>query len=135
MSWLVDTNVLSELSRREPNLKVIRWLHDNEDDLYVSVLTLGELEKGLAMATNPRRRVRLERWIRRDVPAWFEGRILPVDREVATCWGRLVGSLKDPVPAIDSLLAATAVVHQLTLVTRNTVDVARTGADLFNPFD
>ncbi len=135
MSWLVDTNVVSELSRQKPDAKVSRWMLDHQDDLFLSVLTLGELEKGLMKAADAVRRSRLERWVRHDVPGWFEGRILPIDEEVAIRWGKLVGSLRDPVPAIDTLLAATALTHRLTITTRNTADFARTGADLFNPWD
>ena len=135
MSWLVDTNVISELSRKAPHAGVSQWLVEHQDDLFLSVLTLGELEKGLMQATDAIRKARLARWIRKDVPEWFEGRILPVDERVAIRWGQLVGSLRNPVPAIDTLLAATALTHQLTLATRNTADLGRTGADIFNPWD
>lgn len=135
MSWLVDTNVISELSRKTPNAKVSQWLLEHQDDLFLSVLTLGELEKGLMKAVDATRRARLERWVRSDVPEWFEGRILPIDQRVAIRWGQLVGSLRDPVPAIDTLLAATALTHRLTVATRNTSDLGRTGAEIFNPWD
>jgi predicted nucleic acid-binding protein len=134
MSWLVDTNVISELSRKTPNPRVSDWLLDHQDGLFVSVLTLGELEKGLMKAVDAPRRARLERWIRHDVPNWFGERVLPIDLRVALRWGQLVGSLRNPTPAIDTLLAATAIAHQLTLVTRNTADLEDTGADLLNPW-
>lgn len=135
MSWLVDTNVISELSRKKPNERVTGWLQDHEDDLYLSVLTLGELEKGLAQLADKTRQTRLNRWIREEVPGWFAGKILPVDQAVAIRWGQLVGSLRDPVPAIDTLIAATALVHNLTVATRNTSDLDRTGAATFNPWE
>ena len=69
------------------------------------------------------------------MPGWFEGRILTIDHRVAIRWGQLVGSLRDPVPAIDTLLAATALTHRLTIASRNTADFDRTGADIFNPWD
>ncbi len=135
MSWLVDTNVISELSRKVPNTKVSHWLVDHEDELFLSVLTLGELEKGLMKVTDAKRRARLESWVQQDVPDWFEGRILPIDQPVAIRWGQLVGSSRDPIPAIDALLAATALTHGLTIVTRNIADLSRTGAKILNPWD
>ena len=135
MSWLVDTNVLSELSRKAPHAGVLRWLTAHQDELFLSVLTLGELEKGLMQASDSTRRARLDRWIRREVPEWFSGRILPVDQQVAVRWGQLAGSLRDPLPAVDALIAATALTHQLTVVTRNVSDLMRTGAAVLNPWD
>lgn len=135
MSWLVDTNVISELSRKRPNERVTRWLRDHEDDLYLSVLTLGELEKGLTQITDKTRHARLSRWIYQEVPAWFAGKILPIDQGVAVRWGRLVAALRNPVPAIDTLIAATALAHDLTVATRNTSDLDRTGVATFNPWE
>jgi predicted nucleic acid-binding protein len=135
MSWLVDTNVLSELSRRTPDPRVAAWLARHEDTLWISVLTLGELENGLARVEEPARRNRLQRWIRREVPDWFAGRILPVDPEIAVHWGRMLGKLRDPMPAIDSLLAATALVHGLEIATRNVDDFKASGVSVFNPWE
>jgi len=135
MSWLVDTNVLSELSRRTPDPRVVAWLTRHEDLLWVSVLTLGELEKGLARVEEPARRTRLRRWIRSEVPAWFADRILPIDREVAVRWGKLTGEMRDPMPAIDSLLAATALVHGLEIATRNVADFTASGVPVLNPWE
>jgi len=135
VSWLVDTIVLSELSRRTPDTQVTEWLARHKDRLWISVLTLGELEKGLARVKEPARRARLQRWIRREVPDWFTGRILPIDREVAECWGRLTGKLRDPMPAIDSLLAATALVHGLKIATRNVDVFAASGVTILNPWE
>jgi predicted nucleic acid-binding protein len=134
MNWLVDTNVISELSRKAPDAKVSQWLLDHQERLYLSVLTVGELEKGLAKIADPARRTRLQRWIREEVAEWFEGRLLPVDQTVAIRWGQLAGSLRDPLPAIDTLIAATALAHGLTVATRNTNDLVRTGVALFNPW-
>jgi predicted nucleic acid-binding protein len=134
MNWLVDTNVISELSRKAPDAKVSQWLLDHQEQLYLSVLTVGELEKGLAKIADPARRTRLQRWIREEVAEWFEGRLLPVDQTVAIRWGQLAGSLRDPLPAIDTLIAATALAHGLTVATRNTNDLVRTGVALFNPW-
>jgi len=112
MSWLVDPNVRPELSRTTPHPKVTRWLLEHQDELFLSVLTLGELEKGLRKMTKAPRRGRLARWIQREVPEWFQGRILALDQPVAIRWGQLTASLRDPLPAIDSLLAATALTHR-----------------------
>jgi toxin FitB len=135
MSWLVDTNVISELSRKAPNPKVAEWLLERQDDLFISVLCIGELEKGLAMLAEATRRVRLERWVRNDVLAWFGDRVLPVDARVAVRWGRLLGEAGEPLPAVDSLIAATAMTHRLTVATRDVEGFSRTGVSLVNPWE
>lgn len=135
MSWLVDTNVISELSRRAPSPKVAEWLIERQDDLFISVLCIGELEKGLAMVAEATRRVRLERWVRNDVLVWFGDRVLPVDARVAVRWGRLLGEAGEPLPAVDSLIAATALTHRLTVATRDVEGFARTGVALVNPWE
>lgn len=135
MSWLVDTNVISELSRKAPNPKVAGWLLKRQDELFISVLCIGELEKGLAMVTEAARRVRLERWVRNDVLAWFGDRVLPVDARVAVRWGRLLGEAGEPLPAVDSLIAATALTHRLMVATRDVEGFARTGVALVNPWE
>lgn len=136
MSYLVDTNVISELrkgSRCHP--RVAAWFEDLEDgEIFLSVLTIGEIRRGIESI---RRRdgeaaATLGSWLEELVTLHTE-RILPVDRLVAEEWGRL--SVPDPVPVVDGLLAATARVHELTLATRNVDDVSATGADLLDPFD
>lgn len=134
MSWLVDTNVLSEL-RKGPraNNGVRAWFADARDDeLYTSVLVLGEVRRGIESI---RRRdttaaLALEQWLLR-ITGSFSDRILPVDATVADRWGVL--NVPDPIPTVDGLLAATALVHDLVLVTRNTRDVERTGVRLLDP--
>lgn len=131
----MDTNIVSELrkeSRCDPG--VSRWLDAaDEDDLFMSVLTLGEVRMGaLGLARrNPAGAVRVQAWADA-LHSQYAGRILPVSLEIAETWARL--SVPDRLPAVDGLLAATAIVHNLTLVTRNTRDVARTGVKLINPF-
>jgi predicted nucleic acid-binding protein len=133
---LVDTNVVSELRRgRRGNPGVAAWFASVVvTDLFISVLVLGELRKGVAIA---RRRgdviqaTNLDTWLQ-TFSLQFADRILPVDADVADAWGR-VHVIRD-VPAVDGLLAATAIVHGLTLVTRNISDVQGLGADLLNPF-
>jgi toxin FitB len=133
---LIDTNVLAELRKGErADLHVQAWFAAlAPDEIFVSVLTLGEIRKGVE---NVRRRDRsaaraLERWLNRLVREHAD-RILPIDRAVADEWGRL--NAPNPLPVIDSLLAATAIVNDLTLATRNVKDVKTTGVRLVNPFD
>jgi hypothetical protein len=132
---LIDTNVISEVRKGErcdPN--VARWYDSIADDsLYLSVLVLGEVRKGIERARpkEPARARALEKWLAA-VRVAFAGRILPVDDAVAGEWGRM--SAGRPVPVIDGLLAATAKAHGLTLATRNTADVADLGAKVVNPF-
>lgn len=135
MSYLVDTNVISELRKgRRCNPGVASWFAEvASEDIYLSVLTLGEIRKGIE---NIRRRDEpaaeaLEEWFR-ELEASHSDHILPVDQTIAEQWGRF--NVPHPMPVLDSLLAATANVHGLTLVTRNLKDVERTGVDCLNPF-
>lgn len=135
MGYLLDTNVLSELRRKTPNPQVRQWFADRPaSTLYLSVLTLGEIRKGIEGLSDPARRLPLIDWLETELPAFFAGRILPVDLRVADGWGRLVAQAGRPVPAIDSLLAATAAVHGLTLVTRNVRDVQGLAVPVIDPW-
>ncbi len=135
MSYLIDTNVLSELRRKLPNPRVVHWFSQRPaTTLYLSVLTLGEFRKGIEVLTNPARRLTLLDWLETRLPAFFAGRILPIDAAVADRWGRMVAQAGRPVPAIDSLLAATAEQHGLTLVTRNLRDVKGLAVQVINPW-
>jgi predicted nucleic acid-binding protein len=135
VSYLIDTNVLSELRRKAPDARVLQWFAQRPaGTLYLSVLTLGEIRKGIESLADPTRRLALLDWLETELPAFFMGRILPVDAPVADRWGRLVAQAGRPLPAIDSLLAATAAQHGLTLVTRNVRDVAPLGVALINPW-
>ena len=136
MSFLLDTNVLSEL-RKGPRCdrNVARWLSAvDDDDLHTSVVVLGELARGIerVRSRDPVFAGQLEQWLRRTVEAMAE-RILPIDRAVALRWGRITAPRT--VPPIDGLLAATAMVHGLVLVTRNVRDVADLGVSHLNPFE
>ena len=135
MSYLLDTNVISEL-RKGPRASpaVLRWFAAVADeDLRLSVVVVGELRQGVERVRrrDPTSARRLDTWIKKLV-ADFEERILVVDQATAELWGKL--NVPDPLPAIDGLLAATALIHELALVTRNGRDVARTGVRLVNPF-
>ena len=135
MSYLIDSNVISELRKRDrADPAVRRWFEGIDDEeLFLSVLTLGEIRRGIEsiQRRDRARALALNRWLHA-LAAGYETRILPVDQKVADEWGRLNASTT--VPVIDGLLAATARVHGLTLVTRNTKDVARTGVSFLNPF-
>ena len=135
MSYLLDTNVVSETIRRQPNKLVIGWLEQMPAvALFVSVLTLGEIRKGVEKLADKKRREILRSWLEHELPSWFEGRVLPVDLAVADRWGRLLGEVGRPVPTIDSLLAATALHYELRLVTRNAGDFDYPGLEVINPW-
>lgn len=135
MSYLIDTNVLSELRRKSPDPGVVEWFsHRPPAVLHLSVLTLGEIRKGIESVSDESRRQSLLDWLETDLPRFFTGRILSVDGAVADRWGRLVASAGRPLPAIDSLLAATATEHDLVLVTRNVKDFAGLPVNIFNPW-
>ena len=135
MSYLVDTNVLSELRRREPDARVVRWFEGcPATTLYLSVLTLGELRKGIEGLPEGERKHRLLGWLDAELPGFFAGRVLPIDARVADRWGLLAAQAGRPVPVIDSLLAATALTHGLTLVTRNLRDFSYPGLAVVDPW-
>lgn len=136
MSYLLDTNVISESIRRSPDKAVIAWLQQVPGEaIYVSVLTLGEIRKGIEGLQDHPRREKLRVWLEHDLSEWFAGRVLPVNMSVADRWGRLLASAGRPLPSIDSLLAATALHHELRLVTRNTRDFDVPGLELIDPWE
>jgi predicted nucleic acid-binding protein len=138
--FLLDTNVLSEFNRRgDPNPKVRQWLEaaDNES-LYASVLTFAEIRFGVELLPPGKRRTRLEEWLDRELPNWFEGRVLTVNRSIADRWGVLRAQTQikgRPLSVIDGLLAATALEHQLTLVSRDVSDFTAVGLAVMNPWE
>jgi predicted nucleic acid-binding protein len=139
MSWLLDTAVVSEPVRPKPARSVLRWLDSHREvDMYLSVLTLGELQKGLVRMPESKRRGHLIQWIEEDLGNRFEARVLPVDTEIARIWGVITGHAENdgrPLPAIDALIAATAIHHKLTVVTRNTRDFRATGVAVEDPWN
>ena len=137
--FLLDTNVISELVRPKPEIKVATWVDATDERLlYLSVLTVGEIRKGIALLRDGGRRAVLEAWLASDLVLRFAERILPIDEMVADRWGVIAAEAavrKCSLPVIDGLLAATAQQYNLTLVTRNTKDVAATGVACFNPWN
>ena len=136
MSYLLDTNVISELVLPKPAKAVLAWFENIPSEaLHISVLTLGEIRKGVEGMPDGARREKLRLWLEHDLPDWFDTRILPVDSAVADRWGSLLAQVGRPVPSIDSLLAATALHHELRLVTRNQKDFDCPGLEVVNPWD
>ena len=136
MSYLLDTNVVSEARRKTPDANVARWLSERPAaTLYLSVLTLGELRKGIASLVDDHRRGLLQDWLEVELPAFFTGRILPVDAAVADTWGRLLASAGRPLPSVESLIGATAARHGMSVVTRNATDYAGLGVTVINPWN
>jgi toxin FitB len=135
MDFLPDTNVFSELRRRVPDKNVLGWFAATQpSQLHLSVLVIGEIRQGIGRLErrDPVRSGRLDAWLNRLLSTYTD-RILPITSEIAQEWGRL--NVPDPIAPIDGLLAATAKVHGMTFVTRNTTDVKRAGIALLNPFD
>lgn len=138
--FLIDTNVLSEYNRPGgPDAGVKRWLETMErQSQHVSVITLAEIQKGIELLAEGKRRAQLEQWLKQDLEAWFSGRILPVDRQVAGRWASLVAQgarAGRHLPTVDSLIAATALAYDLTIVTRNTRHFEGIGVPIINPWE
>jgi predicted nucleic acid-binding protein len=136
--FLLDTNCISELVRVKPEPRVMEWMEATDEAmLYLSVLTLGEIRKGLAGIAQGKRRTHLETWLEVELQARFSGRILAIDAQVADRWGLLAAHARrrgNPLPIIDGLLAATALRYNLTVVTRNTADFATVQVQVLNPW-
>ena len=136
--FLLDTNIISELVKPRPEPKVTAWIDSTDEGLlHLSVLTLGEIRKGIAFLPDAARRNAIEKWLENDLVVRFSDRILPVDLAVADRWGRISGSAavrKSPLPVIDGLLAGTALQHGLTFVTRDVRHLARVGVATLNPW-
>ncbi len=137
--YLLDTNVPSEFSRERPDSRVEGWLRAQPaSSLFVSVVTIGEIRKGLIVLPPGRRRSELETWFHTDLLIWFGNRILPVTPAVADRWGVLDGQCQlrgTPLNTADGMIAATAIEHDLSVVTRNVRDFAGLGVDIFNPWE
>ncbi len=135
MSYLLDTNVVSELARPKPAPSVVDWFRSVPDELlHFSVLSRGELRSGVERLPDGIRKEQLRLWLEHDVSVWFGQRLLPVSAAVADCWGRLMAESRRPLPALDSLLAATALHCGLRMVTRNVAAFRFHGLDVINPW-
>lgn len=135
MSYLLDTNVLSELAKPRPAPAVLAWFADvAEAQLHLSILSLGELRRGVELLPAGGKRERLRRWLEHGLPQRFESRLLPIDSAISERWGRLCAEAPRTLPAIDGLLAATALHHDLRIVTRNERDFAGTRVTVVNPW-
>lgn len=137
MKFLLDTCVISALRKPRENASLVEWISEvDEPDLYLSVITIGELEKGVSRLPESKKKTAVSEWVRHDVTNRFGNRILPIDAAVAACWGELIGALETkgkPLPILDAFIAATAIVADCTVVTRNTKDFADCGVRLHNP--
>ncbi len=138
MNYLLDTNVLSELRRKPADANVVAWLGERQEtSLFVSVIAFGEIRKGIAKLKDAERRAKLTTWLDNELSERFSGRLLAVDGETALIWGELLGEAErngEPLPVVDTLLAATALKHGLTLVTRNVQDFGRYPLTVLNPW-
>ena len=138
MNYLLDTCVLSELTKKEPQASVVDWVNRvREQTCFISVLTIGEIQKGISKLLESPKKQELQNWLNLDLQQRFEGRILELSVEILIEWGRILGKLEKEgvkLPVIDSLIAATALTNSLTVVTRNVRDIERFGAIIFNPW-
>jgi predicted nucleic acid-binding protein len=136
--FLVDTNIPSELTRDKPDPRVTVFLVDaGKASVFLSVMTIGEISKGIASLPIGQKRASLQDWLDIDVRSWFAGRVLPVTEAIAELWGHLAATAKQQgqsLAVVDGLIAATAVHHELTLVTRNVADFSNLGLILLNPW-
>jgi predicted nucleic acid-binding protein len=139
VTFLLDTNVISEWVRPRPDENVVAWLAEvDEEQVFMSVVSFAELRRGVDLLPAGRRRSRLEGWIAEDLAARFHGRVLDVDRPVADTWGRIMARCQRAgrmLGSMDAFFAATAASHELTLVTRNVRDFESAGIPLCNPWE
>lgn len=138
MNYLLDTNVISELISKRPDKEVVEWLDRlDPNTVYLSVITIGEIRKGIEKLPPSKRRDRVKEWLEGDLLIRFQGRILEITPEVMLIWGELAGRLEKegrPITAIDSLVAAIALQGNYRLVTRNEQDFKHTGVTIINPW-
>jgi predicted nucleic acid-binding protein len=138
MSYLIDTCCISELVKKKPNPNVLKWFADQDEiSMYLSVITFGELRKGIEKLPDSKKKKELNQWVKEDLNHRFKNRVLNINMEEVNRWGKILATAEKngkPLPAIDSLIAATAQVHDLTVVTRNTQDMEGSGVEVINPW-
>jgi predicted nucleic acid-binding protein len=138
MKYLLDTNVISELVAKNPNQRAVQWIDSlDPNSVYLSVITIGELRKGIEKLPESTRKDRLRNWLNDELLVRFSERILSLDVDVMLTWGELTARLEQvgrPLQAMDSLIAALALHHQCSLVTRNEDDFKDTGVAVVNPW-
>ena len=139
MNFLLDTCVISELTKTQQNKNVIDWVSScAEDSLFLSSLTIGEIQKSISKLPVSQKKSTLQNWLDKKLFVRFDRRILSIDSMVAQKWGEILSTSENNgyrLPAIDTLIAATAIVNNLTLVTRNTRDMVHSGVSLYNPWE
>jgi predicted nucleic acid-binding protein len=138
MNYLLDTCLISELARSKPNENVVDWvLSESETSFYVSVLTFGELHKSIEKLPESKKKEELRIWVEDELKNRFQSRIIGIDMSVSILWGKIQCSAEKkgkPMPAVDSLIAATGIAYGLTVVTRNVTDMEQSGVKLLNPW-
>ncbi len=139
MKYLLDTCVISELIKTKPNNNVVNWIKkNNEQDYFLSSLTFGEIHKGIVKLSDKSRKDKLHQWVDHDLMERFRNRIIPIDINVAKIWGQIQGRGElegKPMPAIDSLIAATGLFYNLIVATRNILDMQPSKVVLLNPWE
>ena len=138
MSYLIDTCCISELVKKKPNQNVVKWFSDQDElSMYLRVITFGELRKGIEKLPDSKKKKELNRWVKKDLNQRFKNRVLSINMEEVHKWGEILAIAEkngNPLPAIDSLITATAQVHDLLVVTRNTQDMKDSGVEVINPW-
>jgi len=139
MSYLIDTCCISELVKKKPNPNVVKWFSDHDElSMFLSVITFGELRKGIEKLPDSSKKKELNRWVKEDLKHRFKNRILSINLEEVNKWGEILAIAEksgNPLPAIDSLIAATAQGHDLSVVTWNTQDMEGSGVEVINPWN
>jgi predicted nucleic acid-binding protein len=139
LNFLLDTCVISELVKPKPSRGVIEWITScHEQNLFLSALTIGEIQRGVSKLPESRKKKDLQSWLDHELVHRFGGRIVPIDARVSQMWGRIQAESEShgiKMPVIDCLIASTAIVHDMTVATRNVDDMKPSGVKLFNPWD
>jgi len=139
MNYLLDTCVISELIKKQPSPNVVEWIADiDEANLFISVLTIGEIHKGIEKLPTSKKKDKLHKWVNIDLKERFNNKIIDIDLHTATTWGKVQAKsevLGQALPAIDGLIASTGIAHDLIVVTRNIKDMEVSGVSLLNPWE